>query len=193
VTIDHSEDFPWRPQKPALEEKLWHKMRGDLAQHIPEFAHNRLLMCSCCARYLPQGDFDLEHIIPQQALRMDPAAVKDNLATPANVRAGNLLLCKKALKVKTEGRIFENGCNSWKGKSYDRAIRELVSGTWYPKVVSSRHTIAALCLGYLAMVSEFGYRIVLSPSGKLMREQFFSPSKFIAICLISIGCLCLGV
>lgn len=164
--------------EPNLEEKLWHGMREDLARYIPEFADNNLLMCCCCARHLSRVDFDRDHIIPQQALKMDPRAVKDNRDTPANVRAGNLLLCKKPLKVKIEGRLVENGCNSWKGRSYDNAIRELVSGTWKPKVASPVHTIAALCLGYIAMVSEFGYRVVLSRSGKLMREQFFSPFKY---------------
>ena len=44
--------------------------------------------------------------------------------------------------------------------------------------VTDRHIIAALALGYLAMVAEFGYVIALMQSGLLMRRQFFMPNKF---------------
>jgi hypothetical protein len=138
-----------------------------------------MLMCCACGRFLPREAFDLEHLIPQQALKRDPDVVRANPITPANVRAGNMLLCKKPLRLK--GReIYGNGCNGWKGRFYDTAIRELVSGSALEpqRRVTHRHIIAALALGYLAMVSEFGYLIALMRSGLLMREQFFMPNKF---------------
>ncbi len=166
---------------PAIRDRLWHKMRHDLATYIPEIAANRLLMCCACGRFLPQEYFDLEHLIPQQALRRDPNAVRINPATPVNVRAGNLLLCKKPL-VHKGTKVYKNGCNSWKGRFYDSRISEIVFGDVPTslKPVTDGHTIAALCLGYLAMVAEFGYIIALMPSGLLMRRQFFSPHKFIS-------------
>jgi hypothetical protein len=163
----------------SIEDKLWHKMRGDLAQYAPEIAGNRLLMCCACGRRLPREEFDLEHLIPQQALKQDPDLVRANPGSPANVRAGNLLLCKTPLILKGK-RVYGNGCNGWKGRFYDKAISELVSGSALePRgELTDRHIIAALSLGYLAMVAEFGYVIALMRSGLLMREQFFLPNKF---------------
>jgi hypothetical protein len=63
------------------------------------------------------------------------------------------------------------------GRSYDGAISELISGSAL-KAVTDRHIIAALALGYLAMVAEYGYVIALMPSGLLMREQFFGQNRF---------------
>jgi hypothetical protein len=53
----------------------------------------------------------------------------------------------------------------------------LLGEAWQPQKTTQVHTIAALSLGYLAMVAEFGYRVVLMQSGLLMRQQFFSPYK----------------
>src|SRR5262245_38490383 len=102
----------------SIRDQLWHEMRGDLAK-FGDVSDNQLLMCCACLRFLPQESFDLDHLIPQQALKQDPVVVRTNPTTPANIRAGNLLLCKEPLKVK--GRVFHgNGCNSWKGRHYDK-------------------------------------------------------------------------
>jgi hypothetical protein len=162
----------------SIKEKLWHKMRQDLTTYIPQVAETNLLMCCTCGRFLPQGLFDLEHLIPQQAVKQDPHAVRANPETPINVRSGNLLLCKKPPLVKKRP-IHNNGCNSWKGRHYDKLISELIFGSLLESPTpSDAHIIAALSLAYLAMVAEFGYIIVLVQSGALMREQFFSPRKF---------------
>src|ERR1700761_1180435 len=100
-------------------------MRGDLARFVPEIARDQLLMCCACERFLAQEFFDLEHLIPQRSLKLDPVAVQSNPNTPKNVRSGNLLLCKKPLLVKGH-KVFNNGCNSWKGRFYDKAIAEFV-------------------------------------------------------------------
>ena len=122
-------------------------------------------MCPCCGRFLPQEEFGLEHLIPQQAVKRDPATVRNNPATPVNVRSGNLLLCRKPLKHR--GNVsYPNGCNSWKGKFYDAAIRDLTSDkAWKPGQSTQVHLTAALCLGYLAMVAKFGHVITLMRSG----------------------------
>src|SRR6266849_140471 len=112
---------------PSIKEHLWHKMRRDLANFVPEISGNQLLMCCTCGRFLPQECFDLEHLIPQQALKADPLVVRNNPITPANVRAGNLLLCKKPLLYKGS-KLYDNGCNSWKGRFYDKPISDIFSG-----------------------------------------------------------------
>jgi hypothetical protein len=163
----------------SIREKLWHKMRSDLAKFVPDITDNQLLMCCTCGRFLSQEFFNLEHLIPQQSLKLDPIAVQLNPDTPKNIRAGNLLLCKKPLRVKGHN-VFNNGCNSWKGRFYDKPITEFVSEkTLRTANVTSAHIIGALCLGYLAMVAEFGYAVALMPSGLLMRRQFFSPYKYL--------------
>ncbi len=86
--------------EPSIKERLWHKMRGDLAGYVPDIAGSQLLMCCACGRFLPQECFNLEHLVPQQALKADPKNVRGNPATPANIRAGNLLLCKEPLRHK---------------------------------------------------------------------------------------------
>lgn len=165
---------------PSIKERLWHSMRADLAKFAPEMQSNNLLMCCVCGRLLSQDDFDLEHLVPQQTLRSDPLDVRSNPATPVNVRARNLLLCKKRLIYK-KSPLYEKGCNSWKGRFYDKAITDLFTGRTAPEKdprVRNAHIIGSLMLGYLAMVAEFGYIVALMQSGRLLREQFFNPNKF---------------
>lgn len=162
----------------SIRDNLWHKMRKDLGTFIPEVGENELLMCCACGRFLQQEFFDLEHLIPQQSLKQDPEIVQNNPETPKNVRSGNLLLCKKSLIYKGR-KVYNNGCNSWKGRFYDKPITDLVSGkAMQTGSCSSQHIIAGLSLAYLAMVAEFGYAVVLMQSGALMRRQFFSPHKY---------------
>lgn len=161
-----------------IRERLWHAMRSDLAVFLPEVIDRELLMCPGCGRMLPFGDFSLEHLIPQQVLRSDPPNVRQNPATPVNVRAGNLLLCKKPLKL--GGQVInENGCNGWKGRMYDGRIAELLSIQRLGRnPVTTRHIIGAISVSYLALVGRYGYRIALIESGALCRRQFFQPDRF---------------
>lgn len=164
--------------KASICDALWHKMRDDLAKFAPQIIDDQLLMCCACGRFLPRDCFDLEHLVPQQALRKDPPTVTGNPLTTVNIRAGNLLLCKKPLRIKDKV-IYQNGCNSWKGRFYDRALSDLVAGKGMKTDRNTEtHIIAALSLAYLAMVAEFGYIVALMPSGRLMREQFFNHSRF---------------
>ncbi len=155
-------------------------MRQDLGRFMPEILSNRLLMCPCCGRLLPQEHFSLEHIVPQQALADDPAEVRKHPSATANIRGGNLLLCTKPLKYKGN-TTYEHGCNSWKGKWFDGCIRETLNGKLLhgkQRKTGGHHIIAMLSAGYLAMVQEFGYSVVLMQSGLIMRHQFFQPRKF---------------
>jgi hypothetical protein len=165
----------------SIKENLWHKLRQDLKfYYTPQISGNDRLMCCTCGRFLPYEDFNLEHIIPQQALADDPREIKSNPETTANARSGNILLCSKPLLIKGRN-VYKNGCNSWKGRFYDSRLRELLNGhilSHKYKKVSNQHIIAAACSAYLAMVLEFGYQVALTPNGLLMRQQFFLPYKF---------------
>ncbi len=165
----------------STREKLWHSMRQDLGKFVPEILLNQLLMCPCCGRFLPQENFDLEHIVPRQALADDPRGARIHENTPENIRAGTILLCKKPLKL--QGSVtYNNGCNSWKGLWYDSWIREVLAGNMTRTRQTRKgahHIVAMLAAGYLAMVHEYGYAAVLMESGLLMRKQFFEPRKFI--------------
>jgi hypothetical protein len=132
-----------------------------------------------CGRFLPQKSFSLEHLVPQQALKQDPDAVQTNPETPKNVRARTLLICNEPLRRKGV-EVYKKGCNSWKGRFYDKPISDFFSGKALQSAATTTdtHIIAALSLAYLAMVAEFGYVVALMRSGLLMRQQFFSPRKF---------------
>ncbi len=162
---------------PGLKDLLWHKMRDDLIKFIPAMSDNELLMCPACGRFLPHHDFSIEHILPQQALADDPVEIKASLSV--NKRAGVTLLCQKPLIIKGS-RVHGGGCNSWKGKHYDRCMRELFSRKIFEKnsKVSIQNNIAVFNTGFLALFNEYGYQIPLSAAGLLMRHQFFRPYSF---------------
>ena len=166
---------------PALHEKLWHTLRGDLVRYAPQIADDDRLMCCCCGRFLPKSDFDLEHIIPQAAVADDPPEVRQLFTV--NERSKNLLLCKRKLTVKGIS-VHPKGCNNWKGKFFDTRIREVMNGSAMGKdnhrPFSSQHSAAMMVLAYLALVHRYGYQIALTPSGLLMRRQFFSPGQLLS-------------
>ena len=132
-------------------------------------------MCPACGRFLPFDDFSLEHIIPQQAVAQDPAIVRQEVTK--NVRSGLTLLCRRPLTV---GRVSgKSGCNGWKGKNFDDALRQVVSGSLTrtdDNRVRDRHCIAVMSAAYLALFAQYGYKIVLMDSGPLLRQQFFLPN-----------------
>ncbi|MEW6435858.1 MAG: hypothetical protein AB1508_01655 [Pseudomonadota bacterium] len=161
---------------PGLKEILWHKMRDDLKAYIPDIASTDLLMCPTCCRFLPFEGFSVEHIIPKQSLADDPASVRE--AIPANKRAATTLLCNKRLLIKGK-TVYDNGCNSWKGRFYDKFLRAIFNTNVMKKNnFTSRHHVALFCAGYLGLFADYGFQITLVPSGLVMRRQFFNPNKF---------------
>ena len=160
---------------PGLKDRLWHRLRADLAHIAPALASDDRLICCCCGRLLPFDAFSLEHIIPQQALADDPAHVK--AAVPLLQRSGATLLCNVPLR--EGGRLKSaTGCNSWKGKNFDRGIREAFKGR-VNKSPSNHVIISMMMAAFLAAFSKYGYQIALSSSGLLLRRQFFSPRAFL--------------
>lgn len=165
---------------PALHEKLWHTLRADLVRYAPQIAHDDRLMCCCCGRFLPKTDFDLEHIIPQAAVSDDPPEIRQLFTV--NERSKNILLCKRPLRVRG-ATIHPKGCNNWKGKFFDPRIREVMNGRALKesnhRPFSGQHSAAMMSLAYLALVYRYGYQIALTPSGLLMRRQFFFPGQLL--------------
>ncbi len=165
---------------PSLKERLWQKMQVDLAQFVPDVVERNRLMCCACGRFLPPEDFDVDHLISQRAIKCDPEEVRKNPETPANVRAGTILLCTKPIHYRG-ARFYNNGCNSWKGKNFDGPMTQIFTGTvgqHRNKHAQNSLIIGGLALAYLAMVAEFGYVVTLMQSGLALREQFFNPTRF---------------
>jgi hypothetical protein len=161
---------------PGEKEKIWHRMRDDLKSLVPWFADYDLLLCPTCLRHITFEEFSLEHIIPQQALAEDHLTARGAVA--CNQRAGLTLLCSKPLIIR-EKLVRGNGCNSWKGKYFDRFIRQVLQAQPDKITFTLRHQISMFILGYLALFRRYGYRISLSRSGLLMRSQFFTPNDFL--------------
>jgi hypothetical protein len=160
---------------PNVKELLWQQMDADLRSFIPHFPNNEI-MCPACLRHVKFGELSLEHIIPQQAVALDPVEVRE--AITRNQRSGLTLLCKKPLIFKGK-QILGSGCNGWKGKYFDRFVRELLNSDAGTIKFSSRHQVSMFAVGYLALFSKFGYRVALSSGGLLMRRQFFAPNAFL--------------
>lgn len=168
----------------SLKEKLWHSLREDLQAYIPATQSNSLLMCCTCGRFLPYENFSLEHIIPRQALADDPPEVKLDASLPTNLRSGIMLLCNKPLKIK-EKTVYKNGCNSWKGRFYDKSIRELLNGRALAnkhRRITNRDIIALINVAYIAMVSRYGYQVALIPSGLICGSNSFCQLSFSVRC-----------
>ncbi|WJR66400.1 hypothetical protein QTA58_19605 [Neorhizobium sp. CSC1952] len=161
---------------PAQKEILWHRLRTDLKSLVPRFDNDDLLLCPTCCRPLGFDEFSVEHIVPKQALRCDPANVRQ--AIPQNERSGLTLLCQKPLVIKGK-RVPGHGCNSWKGKHFDPSLRELLGADFQKARINTRHQVSLYSAGYLALFRQFGYQISLSPAGLLSRRQFFFPNTFL--------------
>lgn len=161
---------------PALKDILWHKMHGDLKSLVPWFTSHEQILCPVCFRPLRYDDFSLEHIIPKQVVADDPDEVR--AAISRNERSGMTLLCRKPLLI-NQKIIYNNGCNSWKGKHFDPLLKDIFKPEIWTRQFTSQHHVALFCAGYLGLVRKFGYQIALMPSGLLMRNQFFHPHTFV--------------
>ncbi|TBZ06256.1 hypothetical protein [Rhizobium leguminosarum] len=159
---------------PDIKLKLWTAMREDLVRHIPELEETDILLCPICCRALKFEKFSLEHILPQQAVKHDPAVVRE--AIIKNERSGLGLLCSETLVV--GGKPYANGCNSWKGRNFDGCLTDLLKPGLFPRRFSDAHIISFLVVGYLGLFRQFGYRVALTPGGLAVRNQFFNPRAF---------------
>ncbi|WP_189485636.1 hypothetical protein [Asticcacaulis endophyticus] len=160
---------------PAQKQILWHKMRSDLISLVPSFEDKDTILCPTCCRPVCFDDLSVEHIIPKQALALDPADARQ--AVSKNERSGLTLLCQKPLLIKGQ-RIPGHGCNSWKGKHYDSHLRDLITLKLVNATISTQHQVSLYCAGYLALFRQFGYQITLSFAGQISRSQFFHPNDF---------------
>ena len=165
---------------PSIKKILWEEMRHDFVSIAPEFLTSEVLPCCVCGRLLPQRHFTLEHILPRQALAEDPPEIRSNPESSNNRRTRLTLLCNYSLKTKES--TVSLGCNGWKGKQFDGYLCDIVVDK-VPRrrggKITTRHMIALSIASYLAMVSRYGYRIVFTTSGLMMRRQFFHPQSYI--------------
>lgn len=161
-------------QLPDLKLKLWTMLRADLVQYVPAFEYGDTLLCPICCRALKYEKFSLEHILPQQAVKLDPFDVRD--AIIKNERSGLTLLCSETLIVGKKS--YPNGCNGWKGRNFDGRISDLLKPGPFPRQFSDTHIIAFLVVGYLGLFKQYGYRVALTESGLIARNQFFNPKGF---------------
>lgn len=155
--------------------KLWTSMRSDLVKIAPWFGDTDTLLCPVCCRQLKYDNFSVEHVIPQQALANDPEDVRALITK--NERSGLTLLCSEPFVMRGKP-VRGNGCNGWKGKHFDPLIRTLIKAGPLPKTIANGHTIALLMVGYLGLFRRFGYRVALTQSGLIYRNQFFNPHDF---------------
>jgi hypothetical protein len=173
MSVEPNADIDW----PGAKETLWHKLHADLRSLVPWFTdHHDLLLCPACLRQMKFEELSVDHIIPKQALADDPKAVRE--AITRNQRSGLTLLCEKPLILKGK-QIKGKGCNGWKGRLFDPAVRQIVHGHPSRTRLTSRHQLSMFAVGYLALFHEYGYRVALSPSGRLLRRQFFHPDAFL--------------
>lgn len=161
-------------QLPELKFKIWTVMREDLAQYVPAFKNTDTLLCPICCRSLKFEKFSLEHILPQQVVKLDPVSVRKILTK--NERSGLTLLCSETLVV--DGKSYANGCNGWKGRNFDTRVNELLNSVDFPRLFSDTHIIAFLIVGFLGLFKQYGYRVALTESGLAVRNQFFNPRRF---------------
>lgn len=151
-------------------------MRADLVSFAPWFEEEKRILCPICFRPLLYNDFSVEHIKPRQVVAMDPKEARESISR--NERSGMTLLCRKPLLI--DGKIIYNdGCNSWKGKHYDPFLRDVFHKNILAGNFSSRHHIAIVCISYLGLFLQYGYQVSLLPSGLVLRTQFFNPNRFI--------------
>jgi hypothetical protein len=161
---------------PGVKETLWHQMHADLRSLVPWFTDHEFLLCPTCFRQMKFDELSLEHIIPKQAVADDPQAARE--AVIRNQRSGLTLLCRKPMILK--GKLVKGtGCNSWKGQFFDGAAHELLHSHPHKIELTLRHQVSLFAIEYLALFRKFGYRVSLSPSGLLMRRQFFCPDYFL--------------
>ncbi|MCP1237014.1 hypothetical protein NKW55_10400 [Gluconobacter kondonii] len=159
---------------PDIKRQLWVTMRRDLVKLVPYLKDTEKLICPLCGRLLCFEEFSLEHILPQQGLKCDPDEVRSKYSK--NERAGLTLTCKSPLKIKGK-KIATNGCNGWKGMHYDKAISDTMKYQSDSRRLG-RHTRGALVAAFLGLFKKFGYSVVLTSSGAIMRKQFLLIDKF---------------
>ncbi|MBB4063705.1 hypothetical protein [Gellertiella hungarica] len=121
-------------------------------------------------------EMTVEHILPKRALKSDHRTVSEVYSI--NQRSGLTLLCGKMLSYKGK-QISAKGCNSWKGRHFDKYLEEQVQPHTRVRKLHTGHQVALFILGYLALYRRYGYQVALTKAGALCRQQFFNPRDFL--------------
>jgi hypothetical protein len=150
-------------------EVVWSRLQSDFRRFRPDTIDR--VPCPLCGRMKPSDQFTIEHILPQNTVKLDPEAVRDpafETHVPKDTRAQTTLLCGSPLLL--NGTLYPHGCNGLKGRLYDREITRMLDGKPKKGVTVTQHN-ALKIVGYLAMFSEFGYAYSLSRSGVQFRRD----------------------
>lgn len=163
----------------GLKDEAYKVLREDLLKVRPDLSDREVILCPLCLREIPQTDIitsGIEHIIPQVVVQNDPVAYK-TLANK-NQRCGITVLCRQTRNIKSNGKILNDGCNGFKGRTYDWAIKNILDDKPHKQEeLQFRHGVALLTMGYLGAFQIFGYSYILRPELDEIREQFDFPDE----------------
>jgi hypothetical protein len=163
----------------GLKDESYKVLREDLLKVRPDLSNREVLLCPLCLCEIPEADImasGIEHIIPQVVVRNDPDAYR-TLANK-NQRCGITVLCRQSRILKSNGDTLRNGCNGYKGQTYDWVTRNILDDQ--PRTIEDlqfRHGVALLTMGYLGAFQIFGYSYILRPELDEVREQFDFPNE----------------
>ena len=127
--------------KMGLKEEAYNVLREDLLKVRPDLASREVILCPICLREISKEEIiatGIEHIIPQVSVKSDPDAYK-TLANK-NQRCGITVLCRQARAIKATAQVSKDGCNGFKGKTYDWSLKTLLDDQVHtPSELRFRH------------------------------------------------------
>lgn len=158
----------------SLNEELYNVLHSDLVDVKPEYQDRDGILCPICLREITKDEviqFGIEHIIPKNIIKND-SPEKKKLGT-LNQRCGITILCRQERICKYDGKIVKDGCNSLKGKIYDRLWKQHWHGDQLDQShLSHRHGVSILIMAYLGAFQVFGYEYILQRDFDDIRNQF---------------------
>ena len=161
----------------SIRSQAFRVLHEDLQLLRPDVTERDAILCPICLREIPRGrvlEGGIEHIIPQVVVKQDAP----DLASlgSRNQRAGITVLCREPRTIESTGALLKDGCNGFKGSTYDWLLRRVLDDKPHTSVeFSHRHGVAILIMAYLGAFQSFGYDYVLRPELNEVRRQFDHP------------------
>lgn len=159
----------------GLKDEAFDVLYRDLCAHDSRYVGKDVLLCPMCLCRIPKDEVlarGIEHIIPQNVVGAD-APTTAGLGTK-NQRCGITVLCRQPRLV--SGKEAKDGCNGFKGSTYDRLFKYLFDDKDHEKAeLSHRHRVAILVMAYLGAFQYLGYSYILRNELAPVREQFNFP------------------
>lgn len=165
------------PNFMSLNEEAFEALHENLVSVRPELKSEQIVLCPFCLREISRDSVlkgGVEHILPQGVVKADSPTLK-RLGT-LNQRCGITVLCRQERSLKSNGKIYLEGCNGIKGSIYDRLFKDLFDGRKHKtEELKHRHGVAILMMAYLGAFQNFGYEYILRSDLDEVREQFDYP------------------